>query len=103
MSHDLRAPEQLDLPHTRAALAAYDLWDATAWAAVMSSPDPTCEHVMAVASKQEEMGWAVGHAFWLDTRDRNSQATCEGCVRPWDPWLRDLISRSQVQMSGPVA
>lgn len=82
----------LTLTHTKAALAEYDAWYGPALRAFFLHAD-TNEKVYAFEAEVERRGRAVGHAFWLDTSDRNSRSTCEGCVRPGDPWLRNLVAK----------
>jgi hypothetical protein len=79
-------------PHTVAALAAYDRWEAESTAAILGNPSCTNEDVYAWMAEEERQGRIVGHAFWLDTADINSRDTCEGCVRP-GPWLRSLVAK----------
>jgi hypothetical protein len=67
-----------NLSRTAAAIEAYDAFDATYDALTPLNN----ETVLAWFAKLEEMGKAVGHAFGLDTADRNSLSTCEGCIRP---------------------
>lgn len=65
-----------DLSRTKAAIEAYDAFDARLDA------QGTQEEVLAQFDELERLGRAVGHAFWLDTADRNDRATCERHVRP---------------------
>lgn len=80
-------------PHTRKALAEYDAEVEAAWAALLAMPNDeiTDGHVYQVRNLERRLGQAVGHAFGLDTADRNAMDTCEGCVRP-GPWLHRLLS-----------
>ena len=82
-------------PHTRAALAEFDQKVNAAWDALfaMSNDELTSGHVYQVENLERRLGKAVGHAFGLDTADRNRMATCEGLVRP-GPWLRRIIQES---------
>ena len=82
-----------DFTRTRAALAEFDLKVNAAWNALfaMSNDELTSGHVYQVENIERRLGKAVGHAFGLDTADRNRMSTCEGCVRP-GPWLRRLVA-----------
>ena len=65
-----------DLSRTKAAIEAYDTFDA-AFDAKGSQDD-----VLAEFAELERLGQAVGHAFGLDTADRNNVRDCEMYVRP---------------------
>ena len=84
----------LNLARTAKAVVKYDAEVADAWAALDTIPNDvvTNGHVWQVVALEHRLGREVGHAFGLDTDDRNSMSTCEGCVRP-DSWLRNLIDR----------
>lgn len=83
----------LDLTRTATALAAFETWDSQAWAVIRANPNVTNGDVYAYSLERERQARKVGHAFGLDTADRNSLSTCEACVRPWDPWLRSLLAK----------
>jgi hypothetical protein len=94
--------DTLNLTHTKAALAEYDACKAK-WAALQASDAPFGV-LWAHMNEEDRLARAVGHAFWLDTSDRNSRATCEGCVRP-NPWLRNLVAKygNEVQVEASPA
>lgn len=79
---------------TAKALADFDCQVDTAWATLFAMPveELTDGHVYQVENIERHLGRAVGHAFGLDTADRNALDTCEGCVRP-GPWLRRIIGQ----------
>lgn len=83
--------DTLTLTHTKAALAEYDACKAK-WDALQASDAPFGV-LWAHLNEEDRLARAVGHAFWLDTADRNSRSNCEGCVRPGDPWLRNLVAK----------
>lgn len=90
----------LDLSRTEEALAAYDVY-VSSFDARMGSLLDECGNteevnarVLALFDELDEMARAVGHAFGIDTSDRNSVDTCRACVRP-GPWLRELVARSR--------
>ena len=52
--------------------------------------------------KLEAVGKKAGHAFGLDTADRNALDTCERCIRPNDPTLRRWVAeRKASQTTSP--
>jgi len=68
----------MKLARTATALAAYDAYDASEpWRACQTNGD-----VYAMEARFARLAKAVGHAFGLDTADRNAMDTCEGCVLP---------------------
>jgi hypothetical protein len=87
-------PNPSSYPRTRAALAEFDQQVNAAWAALNVMPNNaiTNGHVWQAVAIEERLGRAVGRAFGLDTADRNSVSTCEGCVRPGF-WLRNLLAQ----------
>lgn len=91
--------DTLDLSRTRAAVAAFDAYQATN--PILAAE--TNEQVLAAVAEEERLAEAVGVAFGLDTADRNNQETCRRCVRPGDPWLRNLLAKygGEVQV-GPA-
>lgn len=66
-----------DLSRTKAAIEAYDAFDAT-----FDEMKRNNDAVMAWFARLEELGKAVGIAFGLDTADRNNPDTCKQCIRP---------------------
>lgn len=94
----------LDLTRTRDAIAAYDRWDVEAWANIQAlGLACTNEDIYAWQAEMERQRRLVGYTFWLDTQDRNSQSTCEGCLRPGDPWLRALVAKYELPKEGSDA
>ena len=65
-----------DLSRTKAAIEAYDTFDA---AATMSGSQ---DEVLAELAELERLGKEVGRAFGLDTADRNNVRDCEMYIRP---------------------
>ena len=83
------------LTHTREAVAAWDLFQATAWPELLAMPvdEITNGHVYQFELRERRLGEAVGEAFGLDTCDINNIDTCRGCVRP-GPWLRQRLEET---------
>ena len=48
-------------------------------------------NIVAMFNKLEDAGKRVGHAFGLDTADRNALDTCEQVIRPC-PWIRQIVA-----------
>jgi hypothetical protein len=82
----------LNLKRTAEALAAWDTFQATQWWHTAQ----TDGDVWKAVAIEARLGKAVGHAFGLDTADRNALDTCEACVRP-GPWLRKLVTEWEMQ------
>jgi len=82
----------LDFSRTAEALEKFDRDVNAAWDALgaMSNDEITDGHVWKAQQIETLRGQEVGHAFGLDTADRNSLETCEMCVRP-DAWLRKIV------------
>ena len=76
----LQALPPLDLGRTAEAIQAFD----DHWITFDRCPQ-TNEAIRAWVAESERMGAAAGHAFGLDTADRNNLKTCEDCVRPGPP------------------
>lgn len=80
-----------DLTRTEAALSEYDAFDRDFKA------EGSQAEVIAAFDQLESKARAVGHAFGLDTADRNNLLTCERCVRPGfagsDSFVRRMVAK----------
>lgn len=71
-----------DLTRTARAIEKYDEYDAKFGSAVDRWHKDRRINLEKMVGKLDDMGKAVGHAFGLDTADRNAMDTCEGHIRP---------------------
>lgn len=69
-----------DLSRTKAAIEAYDAFDAEMTTLLNDLPDQ--EEVQQLFDQLEQFGEAVGIAFGLDTADRNNLEDCKRGIRP---------------------
>jgi len=93
-----------DLTRTALAIAAYDEFDSRFDEVV----NMNTLHAVEALEKLEKLGWEVGHAFGLDTADRNSIQTCEQCIRPGfkvpgpgceESFVRRMVKLSQLRIN----
>jgi len=69
-----------DLTRTVKAIEEHDAYKAEFCDAV--DRNDSTDDLGKMVEKLEVLAKAVGHAYGLDTADRNDMDTCEGCVRP---------------------
>ena|SRR5271157_1535205 len=76
-----------DLARTALAIKKYDAYktkfcDAVDQASAIDKAMNTVTDLKKMIEKLEILAQAVGHAYGLDTADRNDMDTCEGHIRP---------------------